>query len=1195
MKHYWYKDLFVEISKCSFRLSSFFMWFIGVFVFCLGIQAQTTSEPIVTLKSNKASVNFWVASLLEDENLQVDFGDGNLQDFELKKGDTISVFGRITADVPVRIYGKRSSLTYFYCVGNDLTELNVSACENLRSLVVEHNLLRALDITNNTKMSTVSIIDNKIEQVDLTKNPELTKFYAQGNLFEEIDFSKNPKLEAVQLLACRNLRAVDFTHNPKLNYAELEQTAITSIDVSHNPELLLLSVSSTEIGSLDVTKNPKLRELYVTKNNRQKNRLKTLDVSQNPDLFFLFVSGNDLESLDLSHNPKLFTLYASECKLTDLDISHNPDITNLVIWKNYLTFNTLPLPDDKYFMYDWEPQRAIIVDGEYPVNGSLDLSHQSYDPDYDTEFRLVLTDSFNPDKITALTEGIDYSVDKGVLTFLKSQPDSVYCEMKRDVFGGLAIQTEKFLVRNPEDMGKPSLALSMTTDKQLGETFSMQLSAYKADSEIEVDFGDGVLKPFTLSDGELSDGQVGLISGELKGREIKVYTHTGIQLKELRVNDQLLSDIDIRYSHALNVLDVERNNLESIDFSGSLCLKSAFLDHNKLTELNVKTASGLNYLNCSNNQIESIETGPYVYELRCNNNKLSQLDVRSLGYLKLLDVSANLLEEINVTENAELADLNVASNNLTKLDLRYSKNLQKLNVSGNKFLFSTLTVKDLESYIYAPQQKMEIAGRAYTVDLSSERMIGQYSTHYVWKTENGEMLTEGVHYTIEEGVTTFTDTSLGYVFCEMTNEQWPDLVLATTLVQPVGEASELVAKMVVDKEPGTSISLRMAALKDCYVYVDFGDGVRKEFKLETGHKALSGKLGASKTVSIYGYSVEDTPITIFSLSNLPLASIDLTKLTELTTLTLTRSNLSAIDLSANTKLESINIEGQLTELDLSIFPNLKNLTLQRNKLETMDLSRNLNLETVVLNQNVLTSVCVSGLSKLTSLRVADNQLTELDLTDCTALTQLDCSGNQFMSLDLSALSKLNVLTVNNNNLKFSTLPILTSNNYNYAPQNDVIIELVDGKVDLSSEVLINDIHTVYVWKTVSGTTLVEGTDYSISEGITTFLKSQDEEVYCEMTNEQFPKLVLKSLPVKLNGVGICDLTVSDNVFVSDGTLHVSVSEDAVVTVYDLTGRPVSKLTVQAGIDSVFNGLPKGVYLVVIDHSDFQSVRKVVVD
>ena len=92
-----------------------------------------------------------------------------------------------------------------------------------------------------------------------------------------------------------------------------------------------------------------------------------------------------------------------------------------------------------------------------------------------------------------------------------------------------------------------------------------------------------------------------------------------------------------------------------------------------------------------------------------------------------------------------------------------------------------------------------------------------------------------------------------------------------------------------------------------------------------------------------------------------------------------------------------NVDLSITELDVSS----ENLT-------ELDLSRYPNLETLDCSANELTKLDLSHTPELTQLWCYENQLTELDLSHTPELTKLQCSNNLFSpdDLDLSHIKNL---------------------------------------------------------------------------------------------------------------------------------------------------------------------------------------------
>lgn len=118
---------------------------------------------------------------------------------------------------------------------------------------------------------------------------------------------------------------------------------------------------------------------------------------------------------------------------------------------------------------------------------------------------------------------------------------------------------------------------------------------------------------------------------------------TGIEdftdLNHLQVNNNNLSTININNLLKLNTLSCENNNITFLNISNNINLKNLFLDNNSLQSLNTDKNILLSFISIVNNNIESLNfslnTELTLVEL--NNNNLSFLDLRN-----------NRNEEINI-------------------------------------------------------------------------------------------------------------------------------------------------------------------------------------------------------------------------------------------------------------------------------------------------------------------------------------------------------------------------------------------------------------------------------------------------------------------------------------------------------------------------------------------------------------------
>lgn len=534
------KNLFTSRGTDNRLLSTLLMllvalWTVPHYSNAMNVQAPDgEDECVLDLKTAGSAISFYVGtSDAESGSIKVDFGGGTVKDYEIGKKDTIQIEGEVS-EGSVKVYGSRTLIRFLYCPLTSLTGLNVSNCENLEVLncngnglsVLDltknsklyyldcgHNVLTELDVTNNPALYYIDCQSNDLATLDISKNEGLIWLNAQLNFkLGNIDFSKNKEIRDIIVYGASNMTAIDVSNNQYLLNLDVSQTALSTIDLSKNLNLSILSVSYTNITTLDLSKNTKLTQLYFTKKDVSPYKFKSIDLSNNPELIYLFGQGNDLTELDISKNNKLFSIYLSDNYIKNLDVSNCKNLGELIIRGNCFTFNTLPLPHDGVGFYDYSLQKNIKIERERSVAEPLDLSKDIYSPDYETTVDVYL---FGSNSLYGggkrLVAGEDYTYDKGVINFLKAQTDSVYCTFRCDAYPKLSLSTTRFMVLNPEDMGKSTLAADMTTGMAVGETFAMNVATFSKDEKVEVDFGDGELKEFTLSDTPQE------IRGEVKG------------------------------------------------------------------------------------------------------------------------------------------------------------------------------------------------------------------------------------------------------------------------------------------------------------------------------------------------------------------------------------------------------------------------------------------------------------------------------------------------------------------------------------------------------------------------------------------------------------------------------------------------------------------------------------------------------
>jgi len=124
--------------------------------------------------------------------------------------------------------------------------------------------------------------------------------------------------------------------------------------------------------------------------------------------------------------------------------------------------------------------------------------------------------------------------------------------------------------------------------------------------------------------------------------------------------------------------------------------------------------------------------------------------------------------------------------------------------------------------------------------------------------------------------------------------------------------------------------------------------------------------------------------------------------------------LTDLNLSHNESLVEVRCGGKyLKSLDVSRNLLLKILDCQNGNLANLDLSHNLALERIWIGGNELSSLDLSNNLALKDISCQGNKLTSIDVSHLTSLETLECGSNFLTSLDVSANRNLRVLLASN--------------------------------------------------------------------------------------------------------------------------------------------------------------------------------------
>ena len=349
--------------------------------------AQT--EPAIELQAEvDGNTRTFTIGLATEGTVQIDWGgNGEKVTSEVIPAydgwNQVNVSGTVSGDGKVKIYG--DNIVYFEC-----------------SSRVDGAQVLSLDVTKATTLKDLTANTNKLASIDLTKNTELEKLTINNNQLTSIDISK-----------CTKLTTLDITNN-----------LLTAIDNTKNQALQTLRIGQNKLtGDLDLSTNPTIKSVYALTN-----KLTSVKIGNNTASkpYFSF-NYNKLTSIDASgiNDAKNAILFLIGNQLTEIKLP-SAQMKTLNISKNNFTLATLPDATTAAKGFTYAPQNDYVIAESYKVGDLLDLSSQT-SATLNTQFAVYKSDK------TALTEGTDYTVADGKITFLTAL-EAVYVTMSSALY-----------------------------------------------------------------------------------------------------------------------------------------------------------------------------------------------------------------------------------------------------------------------------------------------------------------------------------------------------------------------------------------------------------------------------------------------------------------------------------------------------------------------------------------------------------------------------------------------------------------------------------------------------------------------------------------------------------------------------------------------------------------------------------------
>jgi Leucine-rich repeat (LRR) protein len=749
------------------------------------------------------------ATAANPKKFYVDFGNGKQE------------FTATTSDASVVNVSATAAATGIFAIYTD-DDVEISALDM-------HDIaLYNCDLTNLRTLRTLSLENTGIYSVDLQWNRCLQKLNLSHNNLSTFTLVANN-----QGYGKNALTDVDLSYNKLTTFEWNENYTVERFDISHN-----------KLTELNLTGNTTIKDINIAYNS-----FSEFSCSDCTALTDLNVEGNQLSAVSLPDDVVLNTLNVSNNKFT---LATLPDVALVKDKYTYAPQAQLAIPTkapgvnlaaqdvNNHTTYTWkksttnEAVSALYymssVKGQFRFNasapyvGSLlycEMTNTDY-PDFagDNVFRtsVVETADMPSNKVCEFTidsiaEGDDSQLNYNVQLTLTSATDgnALYIDWTGD-----------------ESLAQYEISTSRTTFyPDVTENAKVTVYSYDADDNVTV---------FSLRNAKLRDFKLGsdkslskLICLNLTNAGLSTLDYPKAEnLSELILNGNKLTEFDFNRYPNLTYLDLANNNLTAnADFSNLSKISSLFIGGNGFTSV-------------------SFGKNDVLHTLFAESNELTTADFSNLSNLQQLHVNGNKLTDLTVNNNAKLVVLYANDNNLSHIDVSALKNLGVLEISGNNFKFSTLPLesevfagKSIYTYEYSKQADINIQAVDGVVDLSSEANINGTATTYTWflgeadYDDYGELVNELLYgpddntdndpdyvpeYLIEGGITKFVSDfskSEDPVGCIMTNDLFPNLTLATTLIRPTS-ATTGVESVVAD---GGNASVRVDG-NTVYAYAD---------------------------------------------------------------------------------------------------------------------------------------------------------------------------------------------------------------------------------------------------------------------------------------------------------------------------------------------------------------------------------------
>ena len=933
-----------------------------------------------------------------------------------------------------------------YSVTITCTDLTTKFTE----LNVANNRLLTLDVSQATALTNLDCSQNKLTDLDVNDCGALEVLQCQENLLTSLDVSN---CNALTELYCNTNQLISLNVNAHATLTTLDCSTnlLDTLDMSNYTVLTRLVCSANQLTSLDVSNCSALKTLLC-----QDNQLTVIDVNTCTDLTTLNCHSNQLSSLDVSTCTNLKELRCRSNQLTTLDVSNCADLIFLDCALNQLTgldltANTVLISID---CYNNSIPLIDLNDISTQHSATKRLGTQTLDTlDWFAD-TAVIDSVFNGvgTKFVVTLDGmaadtiIDYSITNGIITFKKSGLYTIRISnpaiISETPYPALVITS--YNVSFPQ---KITFAWEAGTT-----TKSFMLNASMGTNNIIIIWGDSdtttysgtgtnitVTHTYTLADNynvviTAADLVTEFTELNVVGKDVfYLDVSTCTDLINLNCAQNKLPSLDVSKNTALTQLHCYSNKLTDLNLTNCNALEILQCQYNLLTALNLNSCTALNYLYCQSNQLTNLDLSncKALQVVQCQENLLTDLNVNSCTALTYLNCNQNLLPNLNVNNCKALVDLNCMDNKLATLDLNNCTALTSLNCATNQL--NSLNLNNCKN--------------------------------------------------------------LTHLNCEMNKLTSLDLTAITALQSIICYTNAIPLidlKNVSDKIADTDFKMlgtQTLDTLDWYTYTAIIDsvfhGVGTIFTVKYNNVAaidgsdytITSGIITFKKSGLYEITIENSAIE--SHSSYP------AKVITSYNVTLPQQIVFTWETSTNSKNFSLRASSGTGNISIDWGDGSPISTYSGNG-SSADVTP---AHTYAFANTYTVTITTNTGSEFTELNVADKNLLDINVSQATSLIYLYCQSNRLVEIDLTADTVLTTIACYDNIIPLVNLHKISQNSITNKLLGTQTLDTLDwytGTAILDS--VFNGINTIFDVK-LNDTTAIDGIDYSITNGVITFIKS----------------------------------------------------------------------------------------------------------